>query len=301
MNKNIWRALTVLPLAIIAQPHETKLDFINKTNTDYKFIIGTPERPPRFVGTHYRLPKNSRQVLQVPAPMFRILLYEDKPKPQGYIFRVLTGKQSLAAIRLVAPNHPPILEPQTHFWRKIPENITAHDISLVKSGPLLDLIAHSESDDYELLTYLDAQDIHGIEDLFSRLPRPQVNPNNKNNALIFAAKYGKPNLVLNLIMDGADPNSLDAQGHSVFYHALRGQQDAGARTVGILIDHGANINSVDGYGFTPLMRAAQLNKPFAVELLLQAHADSAIENQLDNNKTACDYATNHEIKEKLCK
>lgn len=292
--------LVALVAAISAQAAQTtKLDFINNSAKNYKFIVGTTDSPPRFVGTNYRLPKNSRQILEVPAPIFRLLVYENIPQANGHIFKFLTGDQPLAAIRIKkAPEL--TIEPQTHLRLAIPGNITKNDITLVKSGPLLDLITESEGDDYALLGYLDAKDIHGIEELFSGQRPLNVNPNHKNDALIFAAKYGKPGVVYSIITAGANVNALDADGYSVLYHAMRSQPEAAQHTLRILIDQGALIDAPDAHGFTALMRAAQLNKLFAVRLLLNAQADPSITNPHDDNKTACDYATNPQIKKMLC-
>lgn len=299
MMKNTSFLVALMAAMSVQAAKTTKLDFINKSSNDYKFIVGTADTPPRFVGTNYKLPKESRQVLEVPAPTFRLLVYEDVPKPKGYIFKFASGNQPLAAIRLIKADQPAI-KPQTNLLRNIPGNITKNDITLVKSGPLVDLIAESEGDDYALLGYLGAKDIHGIEELFSTQRPLKVNPNHKNDALIFAAKYGKPKLAYNIIAAGANVNAIDADGYSLFYQAMLGQPEAAMQTMRILIDHGALINTPDAYGFTPLMRAAQLNKLFAVELLLNADADPSITNVHDDDKTACDYATNAQIKEMLC-
>ncbi|XP_068618545.1 ankyrin repeat domain-containing protein 54-like [Battus philenor] len=87
----------------------------------------------------------------------------------------------------------------------------------------------------------------------------------RNQKLRFAASTNNSELVLKLLLSGADPNSSDEHKRSPLHlAACRGY----AEVVKILLSHGANPNIKDTLGNTPLHLAACTNHiPVVIELL----------------------------------
>jgi ankyrin repeat protein len=83
--------------------------------------------------------------------------------------------------------------------------------------------------------------------------------------LHFAAYYGASPNYLGLLLDhGAEINSGDGRGVTALHLAARGWD---ARKVGLLIKRGANVNAVDSLGRTPLDMAIECRRPEPADLI----------------------------------
>ncbi len=102
--------------------------------------------------------------------------------------------------------------------------------------------------------------------------------------LIEATLAGNSEVVSRLLEQGTDPNLVYNTNTALTYAARDGFTDI-AR---LLIDHGANVNWIDGEGVTPLILASFKDHIELVELLLAHGADTTIRDQW--NRTALDYA-----------
>lgn len=87
--------------------------------------------------------------------------------------------------------------------------------------------------------------------------------------LMAAVHPGGLDKVRLILERGADPNRANELGMTALSMASTGMP----RIVAIMIAHGANVNSKDKYGVTPLMEAARCGKTAIVRLLLEAGAD----------------------------
>lgn len=108
-----------------------------------------------------------------------------------------------------------------------------------------------------------------------------MNANNSvcRTALHNAVEKGDLNAVSLLIGNGADVNSIDT-GHAALTRAASGNHLEIAR---VLLDAGANINSVSQEGYYAIYYAAQSGSPELINLLLEFGADI---NRVDDNKTS---------------
>src|SRR5215471_10799752 len=77
-------------------------------------------------------------------------------------------------------------------------------------------------------------------------------------------------IIRRLLAAGGDPNAVDLTGETVLMTAARtGTPEA----LKLLIDHGANVNSVDSeFAETALMLAVRENHPDAVKILIERGA-----------------------------
>lgn len=93
---------------------------------------------------------------------------------------------------------------------------------------------------------------------------------NQETPLHVSAKYGHPDIVLELLSKNMDVNTVDSYGNSpLHFAALNGNTSI----ISILLNAGANIDAVDKYGNTPLIFASQKGHKKAVEKLISAGAD----------------------------
>jgi len=89
--------------------------------------------------------------------------------------------------------------------------------------------------------------------------------------LMCAAVEGRTEIIKLLLRRGAKVNAVDEYGHTALSWAVtKGDFDESAKA---LIDSGADVNKVDGGGFTPLMRSSLTDHPRCFALLLESGAD----------------------------
>lgn len=102
--------------------------------------------------------------------------------------------------------------------------------------------------------------------------------------LIEATLAGNTDDVRELLQQGTDPNMVYNTNTALTYAA----RDGFTEIAGLLIDHGADVNWIDGEGVTPLILASFKNHIELVQLLLAHGADTTVKDQW--NRTALDYA-----------
>jgi len=71
-----------------------------------------------------------------------------------------------------------------------------------------------------------------------------------------------------LLEHGADANAKTANGGTLLQWAVDNGDKSMDSLVGLLLNHGANVDVKDTYGWTPMMRASELMEPTLVETLL---------------------------------
>lgn len=92
--------------------------------------------------------------------------------------------------------------------------------------------------------------------------------------LMLAAQFGNPGMVDLLIKNGADPLPKNFRGWDALMIALYNYSDGRfQKIVDSLIAHGADVDSRNGAGDTPLILAASRGLPDAIASLLAAGAD----------------------------
>lgn len=89
----------------------------------------------------------------------------------------------------------------------------------------------------------------------------------KGGALLDAAKQGNQTAVQALIRQGADVNTADVDGMTPLHWAAQADD---LRTAALLIAGGANVNAVTRHGIAPLWLAALNGSPAMAEALLKA-------------------------------
>ncbi|KAK3707864.1 hypothetical protein LTR37_011866 [Vermiconidia calcicola] len=94
----------------------------------------------------------------------------------------------------------------------------------------------------------------------------------KDDALRCAAKTGEVAAVQLLLDHGANPNTLDARGRTALSEARRSYRTSEA-VVGILLDYGADVSHRDGDGNSVLHWAASCSKQLALRLLQEFGVD----------------------------
>lgn len=109
-------------------------------------------------------------------------------------------------------------------------------------------------------------------------------PTMETPALIVATLAGQVEEVNKLLQQGTDPNLVYNTNTALTYAA----RDGFTEIARVLIDHGADVNWIDGEGVTPLILASFKNHIELVQLLLAHGADKTIKDQWD--RTALDYA-----------
>lgn len=102
--------------------------------------------------------------------------------------------------------------------------------------------------------------------------------------LIQATLAGDGDTVETLLEQGTDPNLVYNTNTALTYAA----RDGFTKTARLLIDHGADVNWIDGEGVTPLILASFKDHIEIVQLLLAHGADVTIRDRW--NRTALDYA-----------
>jgi ankyrin repeat protein len=97
-----------------------------------------------------------------------------------------------------------------------------------------------------------------------------------NTLLMWAARWGKKNVVEILIKKGTDLEAQDVSGNNALMLASYGGH---TETVGVLIKYGAKVNVIDKRGETALIGAAKHNQPSVIQVLLKARADVNVKNK----------------------
>jgi len=112
---------------------------------------------------------------------------------------------------------------------------------------------------------------------------------NRTTPLMHAARFGRADLISELLQLGANHQARNADGNNALWLACFSGDPASIKT---LLDAGIDIDNCNDHGSTCLMYAASSGKPEVVVLLLAAHADAGLEN-LDGY-TALDMAATPE-------
>lgn len=98
----------------------------------------------------------------------------------------------------------------------------------------------------------------------------------KATPLLWAAAYGKQEVVLLLLANGADVNARNGRGQSALHQATMTGQVA---VVEVLLDKGAEVNVTDDDSNTPLHFAASQGSKTIVELLIARKANPKLINK----------------------
>ncbi|HEL2981972.1 TPA: ankyrin repeat domain-containing protein [Stenotrophomonas maltophilia] len=91
---------------------------------------------------------------------------------------------------------------------------------------------------------------------------------------------------LTCLDDGADVNTVDHRGKSAIHLVL--EKTSHHYGIWCLIEKGADINMIDQYGNTPIIKAKMCGRKSSFEMLLEAGADPTIKNHA--GKRHCDYS-----------
>jgi hypothetical protein len=81
--------------------------------------------------------------------------------------------------------------------------------------------------------------------------------------------HGRPEAVMTLLANGADPRSADAEGNTPLHHAARSSDPAVAA---LLLDAGAPMEALNGEGFSPLGIACEVGNWRLAKFLLDRRA-----------------------------
>ena len=111
--------------------------------------------------------------------------------------------------------------------------------------------------------------------------RADVNVTNKNSvtALRLACQTGNEDAVSELLKAGADPNIVDEAGETCLHTAIRSK--CSPNNLEALITHFADVNATNKNSETALRLAVQMKHSDAIIVLLEAGADSNIEDKKD--------------------
>ena len=124
-----------------------------------------------------------------------------------------------------------------------------------------------------------------------------VNATNKNNmtALVIACVMGNKDAIRVLLNAGADPNIADVDGNTWLHGAVRGE--CTKVVLEAIIGKGADVNTTNKDGATPLMIACGKGNKDDIKLLLHAGADPNITD--DNGNTWLHEAVRGECSEEV--
>jgi uncharacterized protein len=137
--------------------------------------------------------------------------------------------------------------------------------------------------------------------LLARGARPDTIDATGKGVILYAAARGAAAIVEKLLDAGVDPNARYRADLSALMwaagHADNVAEDAGLRTVKLLISRGAKVDLVDDRGRSALMIAAGLGHGAIVQTLLAAGADRNARDK--TGKSAADLAATPDIKAAL--
>jgi len=107
------------------------------------------------------------------------------------------------------------------------------------------------------------------------MPAEPAGPRKIDLDLLNEASWGRTENVKLLLESGADVNTRDTNGDTpLIAAAFMGFNE----TIKLLLEKGAEVNAKNNLGSTALMEAATMNKPEAVEILLKSGADTKATN-----------------------
>lgn len=101
-------------------------------------------------------------------------------------------------------------------------------------------------------------------------------------ALHLACLYGNHHLVKLLIAEGANVNSVDSEGYTPIFMAVEGSNSS----ILLLAEAGADIEAVSGKRQTPLMHACEIGKVGAVKNLCELGANANVDQFSDKSLIA---------------
>ncbi len=124
----------------------------------------------------------------------------------------------------------------------------------------------------------DLEDV--IQDLLTKGANPNCLTTTGDNLLSVAIKHtNNPKIILMLLNAGAEPNTKDTYGNTPLHRAILKNNPA---LVKILLNAGANPNiKEDLFGFTSLHKAVKEDNLEIIKMLLDAGADKNIESKYD--------------------
>ncbi len=157
-------------------------------------------------------------------------------------------------------------------------------------------LTYVDKDGYTLLNIAKTEEIKRLlqEAAKRQLQQQNITPEKYNTALLEAAEKGNSELITFLITAGADVNTADKYGYTPLYRAAVGGH---TECVKLLIAAGADVNKATNFGSTPLYWAARNGHPECVKLLISAGADV---NKANNwGSTPLEAAKTEEIKQLL--
>jgi ankyrin repeat protein len=136
-------------------------------------------------------------------------------------------------------------------------------------------------------SYLSSETIYGFTPILYAAkynPKPDVikylinnnaNINSTNedgvSALMFASGYNSYEVVKTLIDESTQVNKRDLSGRNSIYYAATYNPDS--KIINLLVENGADVNSKNKKGLTPLMRASAFNNYEVVKVLIEHGAD----------------------------
>jgi uncharacterized protein len=137
-----------------------------------------------------------------------------------------------------------------------------------------------------------------VEQLLARKADPSPADSTGKTAIVYAAGRGAEPVVRLLLDSGVDVNrAYDAELTALMWaagHADNASDSESLRTVDLLLERGAKVDSRDDRGRTPLMIAAALNHADIVRALIAAGADKSLRDRA--GKSAADLAATEEMR-----
>ncbi|TDP85636.1 ankyrin repeat protein [Halanaerobium saccharolyticum] len=163
-----------------------------------------------------------------------------------------------------------------------------------------------DKDDDNITTLMHASRYNNYEvvkTIIDKDARVNKRDSSGRNAIYYAATYNTDSKIINLLVEnGADVNSKNKKGLTPL---MRASAFNNYEVVKALIDHGADINSKTESGFTPILYAAKYsNNPEVIDILVENGAEikgglfSDVPNPLYQSAK---YNNNSEITKKLIK
>ncbi|MGO9570396.1 MAG: ankyrin repeat domain-containing protein [Desulfomonilaceae bacterium] len=126
-----------------------------------------------------------------------------------------------------------------------------------------------------------------LKTLLSRGADPNAVNGNADSALGIAVLHGELGMIHLLVRYGADLDQRNVCGVTVLHLAVSSYPPGIAPKIcNYLLDHGADVNASNSYGWTPLMRAVADDEFHVAKLLIERGADATLRNS--NGERALD-------------